>query len=254
MESCYLSDIVFKINKYVKLKHTIIGIKFFEKEADLESIERIRIPDKNHSVCQMFAQSIAFGWTIGIKKNNVFLDYCKTINGLMEKDERFTSGKMFANYWCGSEKAAKVHHTALDCVPPKYEAIAVSPIESNRIPNPDVCLIYATPGQIFMMLSGLIRDDYKKLNFTFMGESTCSDSWVKTFLTEEPGLSISCFAERKFGGVSDDQMLITVTLKDLIKMAKGLEGLHKVGLRYPIAAYSITTDIKAGLPPHYYDY
>ena len=254
MENYNLPEIVAKINKYVRLKQTIVGIKFFEKEEDLKTIERIRMFDKRFSVCQMFSQSIAFGWTIGIKKDNVFLDYCKTINGLMEKDERFTSGKMFANYWCGSEEAAKAHHAALDCVPAKYEAIAVSPLESNKIPNPDVCLIYATPAQIFMMLSGLIRDDYKRLNFTFMGESTCSDSWVKTFLTGEPGLSISCFAERKFGGVSDDEMLITVTPEDLNKIAVGLEGLHKIGLRYPIAAYSLTTDIKDGLPPHYYDY
>ena len=34
----------------------------------------------------------------------------------------------------------------------------------------------------------------------------------------------------------------------------GLEGMYKSGLRYPIGSYSLTTDIIAGLPPHYMDY
>jgi uncharacterized protein (DUF169 family) len=247
-------QIVDTLTKLMRIKQTPVGMKFCETEEELQAISKIRISDKRFSVCQMIGQSVEFQWTVGILAKNPHADYCRCINGLSECDQRFHSGEMLAGIWFKDREGSSMHNQSLLCVPPKYAAIAVSPLSSNRIPEPDVCLIYATPGQMFLMLSGLIYDAYQKLDFTFVGESTCSDSWVRTFVTGKPSLSIPCFAERKFGGVGDDELLLALTPDQMEQMVKGVKNLSANGLRYPIAPYSLSTDIMDGLPQRYFNF
>ncbi len=60
-------------------------------------------------------------------------------------------------------------------------------------------------------------------------------------------MSLPCFAERRFAGVSDNEMLMAMTPDDLMKAVTGMEQLSKVGLRYPPAAYGTQMDITEGL-------
>ena len=72
-----------------------------------------------------------------------------------------------------------------------------------------------------------------------MGESACADSWGRALVTGEPSISIPCYAERKFGGVLDDELLIAMPPSFLPKLINGLEKLDKNGLRYPIPNHGI---------------
>ena len=155
------------------------------------------------------------------------------------------------NVW-GILEASKDHNQALECIPPEYIGLVASPLTARRI-DPDVCVLYLKPTQAFLLLAGYQFDEYEKLSFSFVGESTCSDSWCKTFLTGKPGLALPCYADKKFAGVGDDELRLTFTPDGLVR-ADGLQKMYKTGLRYPIAPYSITTDILDGLPKHYMEY
>ena len=37
----------------------------------------------------------------------------------------------------------------------QFEAMAVSPLASERLNPPDICLIYATPAQMILFINGL---------------------------------------------------------------------------------------------------
>ena len=67
-------------------------------------------------------------------------------------------------------------------------------------------------------------------------------------------MSLPCYADKKFAGMSDSEVRVTFTAEDFMKTIDGLKALYKNGLRYPIASYSLTQDIIAGLPPHYLEY
>ena len=41
-----------------------------------------------------------------------------------------------------------------------------------------------------------------------VGETACADSWGRALKTGEPSLSLPCFAERRYGGVPDEEMLM----------------------------------------------
>ena len=73
-----------------------------------------------------------------------------------------------------------------------------------------------------------------------MGESTCSDSWVRTFLTGKPAMALPCYADKKFAGVGENDLRRHRILRQAWSRAvEGLEGLYKSGLRYPIGSYQV---------------
>jgi uncharacterized protein (DUF169 family) len=81
----------------------------------------------------------------------------------------------------------------------------------------------------------------------------CADSWGRALATREPSLSIPCFAERRYGGVLDDELLMALPPSYLPKAIAGIEALARNGLRYPIPQYGIQSDARAGLGASYSD-
>ena len=129
--------------------------------------------------------------------------------------------------------------------------MAVSPLASKRLNPPDICLIYATPAQMIIFINGLQWAGYKKLDFSVVGESSCADSWGRALSTGEPSLSLPCFAERRYGGVLEDELLMAIPPAYLPKVVEGLAALSKNGLRYPIPQYGIQNDVRAGMGVSY---
>ena len=235
----------------LRLDTTPFVMQWFEKEYDLAAIPKIRTSEKRFSPCQMIGQVIYFNWTVAVRAANIHANYCRAIHGMFERDETFYSGKMFEGVWYAGEEAAKAHHAALVCAPARYEAVAMSPLASGRLPDPDVCVFYLNTAQAFLLLCGVTHIEYAKLDFTFAGESTCSDSWIRTFVTGKTSLGIPCFAERKFGGARNDQVVVSMKPEALPKALEGLRMLSKNGLRYPIPPYGVSVDIMDGLPASY---
>ena len=140
----------------------------------------------------------------------------------------------------------------MDVVPfGHYEAMAVSPLASGRLAPPDICFIYATPAQMILFINGLQWTGYKKFSFGCVGESACADSWGKALASGEPSLSIPCFAERRYGGVMEDELLLAIPPHFLPKVIRGLEAFSPNGLRYPIPYYGVSNDERAGMGVSY---
>ena len=246
-------DIVERLNKQLRLMQQPVGMKWIRTEEELNAIAKVRIHKARFAPCAVLGQAIQFGWTVACKSENIHADYCRGIHGMFERDEKWFSGEMFNNVWFDNIEASKAHNAAVECAPPEYVALVASPLTAGRI-EPDVCVLYTSSAQAFMLFAGWQHHAYEKLQFTFVGESGCSDSWIHTFVTGKPGFSIPSFAERKFGGAGEWEVRVTFQPADLLRAVEGIECMYKAGLRYPIAPYSLTTDMIAGLPPHYMEY
>jgi uncharacterized protein (DUF169 family) len=142
----------------------------------------------------------------------------------------------------------------MDVVPyGRYRAMAVSPLASGRLDPPDVCLLYGTPGQMIFVINALQWRGYRKLSFTSVGESACADSWGRALRTGEPALTIPCYAERRYGGVADDELLMALPPRYLPVILEGLAALARNGFRYPVPSWGIQADARAGLAASYPD-
>ena len=231
------------LTQYLRIKATPIGMKLFDTVAAMEAIERIRRPDRQHALDQIVAQARWLNRTVGITMDDLIGAQCGAPVGLTPQQPDWRRSTKMSGVWFATDADAIAHQQAMDCLPyGRYQALAVSPLVTARLDPPDIALIYATPGQMIILINALQFSGYKKLDFSCVGESACADSWGRALRTGEPSLSIPCFAERRFGGVQDDELLMAIPPRYLPKLVDGLAALSRNGLRYPIPAIGIESD------------
>ena len=246
------NQIVTDLNRFLRLRTTPIGMKMFENKTDMETIPRIRRPSDVHTTDQIVGQPCRNGWTVGITADDLVGAQCQAVIGLAPRSDEWLSGNNMAGVWYETKEESSKHQHAMDVVPyGAFEAMAVSPLASGRLSPPDICLIYATPAQMILFINGLQWTGYKKLEWGCVGESACADSWGRALATGEPSLSIPCFAERRYGGVMEDELLMAIPPHFLPKVIDGLDHLSRNGLRYPIPQYGINNDVRAGMGVSY---
>ena len=246
------ADITASLNQYLRLRTTPIGMKLFKESTEMEAIPRIRRPSAIHTTDQIVGMASRNGWTVGITAEDLVGAQCSTVIGLHPRSDDWLSGDRMQGVWYQEPEDARAHQEAMDVVPfGAFEAMAVSPLTSNRLNPPDICLIYATPAQMILFINGLQWTGYKKLEWGCVGESSCADSWGRALATGEPSLSIPCFAERRYGGVMEDELLMALPPHFLPKIIDGLAQLSRNGLRYPIAPYGVNNDVRAGMGVSY---
>ena len=246
------TELVASLNQYLLLRTTPIGMKLFPTVAEMEAIPRIRRPSAIHTTDQIVGMASRNGWTVGITADDLVGAQCSTVIGLHPRSEEWLSGDRMQGVWFKELEDSSAHQQAMDVVPyGQFEAMAVSPLTSKRLNPPDICLIYATPAQMILFINGLQWTGYKKLEWGCVGESSCADSWGRALSTGEPSLSIPCFAERRYGGVMEDELLMALPPHFLPKVIAGLAALSSNGLRYPIAPYGVNSDVRAGMGVSY---
>jgi uncharacterized protein (DUF169 family) len=241
-------QVVADLNRLLRLRTTPIGMKMFSDKAEMEAIPRIRRPRDVHTTDQIVGQASRNGWTVGITMEDLVGAQCGTVIGLSPRDDDWLSGSRMAGVWYSNKEEAAAHQAAMEVLEfGQFEAMAVSPLASGRLDPPDICLIYATPAQMILFINGLQWTGYKKLDWGCVGESACADSWGRALKTGEPSLSIPCFAERRYGGVMEDELLMAIPPAFLPKVIAGLDALSGNGLRYPIPQYGVNNDVRAGM-------
>jgi uncharacterized protein (DUF169 family) len=249
------------LNTMLKLRAIPFGMKLFESAAEMESIPRIRRPQAVHTLDQIVAQCARLGWTVGVRGEDLVGDQCRSVVGLGGQDKEWYSGKKMVGVWYATPDDAARHQSAMNVVPRgKYEALVVAPLakwgakedgQPGSLDVPDIALFYATPGAMIYFINGLQWKDYKRFDWSVVGESSCADSWGRALRTREPSLTIPCFGERRYGGVLDEEMLMALPPDQVAKAIDGMQALSRNGLRYPIPQYGIQQDVREGLQVSY---
>lgn len=243
---------VAELNELLRLRSTPVAMKRFVTAAHMEAVPKVRRAVAIHTMDQIVGQACRNGWTVGVTRDDLVGDQCAAVVGLHPRDEEWLAGERYAGVWYATPQDAAAHQAAMDL--PSFgthEAIVVSPLASGRLDPPDVCLIYATPAQMILFVNGLQWSGYRKLEWGCVGESSCADSWGRALATGQPSLSIPCFAERRYGGVMEDELLMAIPPHFLPRVIDGLRALSRNGLRYPIPPYGVNADARAGLGVSY---
>ncbi len=248
------AGLVAELERLLKLRGICVAMKLFRTVEEMEAVPRIRRPKAIHTTDQVVAQAARLGWTVGITGDDLVGEQCRAVVGLGKADAEWKSGKHMTGVWFATDTDAARHQAAMHIVPSKqYQALAVSPLASGRLDPPDIALFYATPGAMIYFINGLQWSGYKRFDWSVVGESACADSWGRALKLGEPSLSIPCFAERRYGGVLDDEMLMALPIDQLRKAIDGMQALSRNGLRYPFSQYGIQQDVRAGMAVSYLD-
>lgn len=240
------------LEQWLKLRSIPIGMKLFETVEAMEAVQKIRRPKAVHTADQIVAQAARLGWTVGVTAENLVGAQCRAVLGLGPQDAAWRSGQSMVGVWYASAQDAAAHQSAMCVVPAgRYQAMAVSPLASGRLQPPDIAMFYATPGAMMYFINGLQWAGYKRFDWSVVGESACADSWGRALSTGQPSLSIPCFAERRYGGVQDDEMLMALPPALIAQAVQGMQALANNGLRYPFPQYGIQQDVRDGMAVSY---
>jgi uncharacterized protein (DUF169 family) len=173
-----LSALVAGLNSLLRLKTTVIGMKMFASVDEMMAIPKIRRPTAVHTTDQIVSMASRLGWTVGITADDLVGAQCRAVIGLAPQDEKWLAGQAYVGVWHENAEDARKRQEALDVVPHgHYQALVVSPLASGRLNPPDICLVYATPGQMIILINGLQYIGYKKFEWGVVGETACADSW-----------------------------------------------------------------------------
>lgn len=250
-----LQEATAQLGELLKLRTLPIGIRQYQDVAAMMAIPGIRTPakGKHFSTCQLVTQSRLYGFTLGITVENVRGgSNCSAVLGFDKPHEDFLNGKRMNGVWFDNQDAARKHQEQM----PRPQAgsavgVAAAPLRSARLDPPDICLFYANPAQMILFINGLQHHNYRRYEFSITGESACADSWGHALATKKTSLSIPCYAERRYGGVADDELLMACPPDEFLMGIKGLAFLSKNGLRYPIPPYGAAMDPAEGLSKSY---
>ena len=245
------------LERMLKLRTPPIGMKLLESAETLRQIPKLRRPQAIHTMDQIVGQAARLGWTMGVQAADLVGEQCRAVVGLGGQDADWYSGQAMTGVWFATVEDSARHQAAMDVVPVgRYQALVVAPLQ--RWPDfgagadePDIALFYATPGAMIYFINGLQWSGYERFDWSVGGESSCADSWGRALKTGKPSLSIPCFAERRYGGVLDDEMLMALKPADIAKSLAGMQALARNGLRYPFASYGIQQDARAGMGVSY---
>ena len=249
------AEIAVELEQLLKLRSIPFGMKLYEDRAEMEAIPRVRRPQAVHTLDQLVGQASRLGWTVGVTSEDLVGAQCRAVVGLGgAKDADWRSGRAMTGVWFSTQEDAQAHQEAMTCVPDgQFEALAVGPLAAGRLGTPDIALFYATPGAMIYFINGLQWSGYKRFDFSVVGESACADSWGRALTMRQPSLSIPCFAERRYGGVLDDEMLMAAPPEYLVTAIAGMKALAKNGFRYPFPQYGVQQDVRAGMAVSYPD-
>lgn len=243
-----------ELERLLRLRAVPFGMKLYAAREEMEAVPKIRRPKSIHTLDQVVAQAARLGWTVGVTAEDLVGDQCRSVVGLGGQDEKWRSGQHMVGVWFATLEDAGRHQAAMNLVPKgRYAALAVSPLAQGRLDPPDIALFYATPGAMIYFINGLQWAGYKRFDWSVVGESSCADSWGRALATREPSLSIPCFAERRYGGVLDDELLMALPPQKLEQAIAGMQALAKNGFRYPFPQYGIQQDVRAGMAVSYPD-
>ncbi len=241
-----------RIEHLIRLKSFPVAFKMLEKKEMLDEIPFIRRPGKKVSLCQLITQVRTFDWTVGADPEDFVGPVCPSIIGLTELPELgFYDGTFRSIVWTKTRKDAIAFEKAIPRLPAgKNEAVALAPLVYNPF-DPDIVLIYANPAQMMLLINALQFENYEVMEFSCVGESSCSDAIVRCYQTGKPSLTIPCYGERRYGHAQDEDLVMALKPEHIEKALKGLEVLYRRGIRYPISYAGAETDLSAAYPMSY---
>ena len=143
----------------IKLRTFPFGMKLFEDAEEMRQIQGLRTPSdgKFFTTCQLVTQVRTAGFTLGIVQDNLRPgSSCGANIGLEPIPEDVGSGEKMTGVWFGNQEAAAAHQAQMPRVEAgRYSGLAASPLRSGRLDPPDICLFYASPGQMILFINGL---------------------------------------------------------------------------------------------------
>lgn len=236
MEKYDILELNRRFDKIIHPTTTALALKYVKTEEELRQIKNLNILAKPGGVCTIIGLATGFQRTVAVRKERCSIS-CGGANGVCDNRDVFMTGIRLSDAykWHADIDTAHEHMLAAvpDLPPVGYIALAVSPLGSGDIADPDVILLNIEPGAAYHLLAGYQHNKFDELTFNFRGESTCVECWCHTFVTGKPGMTVGCRGDRSYGGLAANEIRVSMTAADFARAIQGMEDMASKGILYP---------------------
>jgi uncharacterized protein (DUF169 family) len=224
------------IDRATRVATLPLGVKMLaEGEAPPE---RAKVPGRDFghpiAVCQGYTLARRNGWTVVLSREEINCPLTKIAYGLDYPAEEWLRGEMCCGMYTSTlEAGARTESQVPRFEPGRFRRILAFPL-SRADREPDVVVVYGNSAQVMLLLAASLQERGGYLTCRFSPRIDCSESVVRTMLTGEPQVILPCYGDRVMGGTEDHEMAFAFPWSRAAEIGRGLEGLHRGGVRYPI--------------------
>jgi uncharacterized protein (DUF169 family) len=237
-----LSKINDAYNKYIRPQTYPVAIRMCESDSELP--EKVRFPMRdlgiNISLCHAIAMTRRYGWVIAIDKT--VSCYVPAISlGFVKIPSDIADGSMQASlglWGMGKEEAALFIRNMSKFEYGKYKYVLIAPLDRTSF-EPHVILQYATPAQIWVLLSAYLAAIGKSgLDIHLTSGAGCTTYITKTIQTDEAQFVLVGTGERLIPHPQDSECVLSIPFTKIEKTIKALEMNYRTGVfRYPVPTF-----------------
>ena len=244
------SVLIRRLEGLLRLKTFPVAFKLLEDPEELTKNKWVRRFDRKMALCQLITIVRTFDWTVGATGEDL-LPMCASVIGLAELPAEAKDGTFRSLVWCKTKEDGKKYEDSIPRIPMgKYQAVILAPLVYEPF-EPDIVLIYGNPAQMILIINAIQFEDYERLEFFCVGETSCADAIAQCYLSGKPSLTIPCYGERRYGHAQDDEMVIALPPRIIEKVERNLQELYARGIRYPISYSGAQLDVLPAMPPAY---
>jgi len=230
------------ISNDLRLKTLPLGVKFLKQKSGFP--EKTRQPSvalgKRITICQAVTMARAYGWTMGIAKEDVICVPGMLAFGFSRASEpRSTLGKLFCEIGFSEDvEGARTETGSMSFLDRgAYEAIVFAPLEKGLF-APDTVVIHGNPAQVMRMVQAFAFSKGTRVTGNFGGKVECSEYLIAPFISGAPRVAIPGNGDRIFSMTQDEEMVLAFPGAGLENLVEGLKQAgKKIGARYPITFY-----------------
>lgn len=225
------------IERYVRPETFPLGLRVLAPGEDVP--ERARRPKADLgvqvSICQGVSMARRYGWTIAMAGEDLSCPIASVAFGFRAAPPFYAAGRLAEGMYAKDGDGA----LRTEAVVPRAEApgtVVVGPLRGARF-EPEVVAVYGNAAQVMRMVAAALFETGGSLSSEFNARADCAEIVNRTRQTGKAQVILPCYGDRVFGQTQDHEMAFTLPWTDRESFARGLEGTHQGGVRYPIPHY-----------------
>ncbi|MGB9815615.1 MAG: DUF169 domain-containing protein [Thermoplasmata archaeon] len=226
-----------KLKKFLKLRTNPVSIKFMEKNLEETGIPMLRPLQNFHrkfTFCQMVAASRYYEFVIGASLEDMACPGEIIIFGFAEPPDYFLDGSLsFGLYTKTKEDGKKLDNSLPRLQVGKYKGIITMPLNLSMV-EPDLVLIYGTPGQMVNLITSSVYNTGEKINLASSGKAGSDTGVAEVMISKKPRLVLPGLGDRILGHVEDSELLFIVPFNEMKNILNAMEEQAKTNfIVYP---------------------
>ncbi|MEF3255888.1 MAG: DUF169 domain-containing protein [Deferribacterales bacterium] len=197
---------------------------------------KVKVANKNMSICQQISYSRYYGWSTLSSKENSYCVLGASCCGLINVPERIVNVEVNCNIYQKDIEAAKKMQAMMPRIQKSIKYILTYPI-TRPVENykPDLIVMYVNSAQAMRLIQAFLYKDGGEFIFKTSGDAgVCSRGVAQVYNTGKPTVEIPCIGDRRFAMAQDHEIIVSFPYNYIDELIEGLEATHKSGIRYPI--------------------